>query len=139
MKRDWDLLRKMLVDIEEERDLFAYLPGEPQLDDFESVDAYSCEYESWCQTQEHFFGHLELLLESDFVDGIQIIRGSDGYISYGTSPKVRLTMAGHDLLDTIRSATLWENIKTTAKKKGVELSFDAIKVLGATALKHLLS
>jgi hypothetical protein len=47
-----------------------------------------------------------------------------------------LTWAGHDLLDTIRSKTVWERIKYTAKEKGIELTFDAVKELGKIAL-HL--
>ncbi|WP_075258773.1 DUF2513 domain-containing protein [Herbaspirillum camelliae] len=47
-------------------------------------------------------------------------------------------MEGHDLLDTIRSATVWNAIKDTAQKKGIELSFEAIKALGAFALKQVL-
>ncbi|MFU0921325.1 DUF2513 domain-containing protein [Kluyvera sichuanensis] len=49
-----------------------------------------------------------------------------------------LTMAGHDLLDTVRTTVLWERIKTTAKQKGPELPFNAINVLGLAALKHLV-
>ncbi len=30
MKRDWDLLRKQLTDIEEEKDVLADLPNEPK-------------------------------------------------------------------------------------------------------------
>jgi len=47
-------------------------------------------------------------------------------------------MAGHDLLDTMRSTRIWEKIKATAKTKGIELTFDAIKALGAFALKSAL-
>lgn len=46
-----------------------------------------------------------------------------------------LTWAGYDLLDTIRSQPLWERIKRTAKDKGIELTFDAVKVLGKQALE----
>ena len=45
-----------------------------------------------------------------------------------------LTWQGHDLLDTLRSKPVWERIKTTAKDKGIELTFDAVKVLGKMAL-----
>ncbi|MGF6838829.1 hypothetical protein QF001_002696 [Paraburkholderia youngii] len=47
-------------------------------------------------------------------------------------------MVGHDLLDTMRSATNWESIKSTAQKKGIELTFDAINELAGFALKHAL-
>jgi hypothetical protein len=47
-------------------------------------------------------------------------------------------MAGHDLLDTMRSTTIWEKIKVTGKSKGIELTFDTIKAMAAVALKNLL-
>jgi len=47
-------------------------------------------------------------------------------------------MAGHDLLDTMRSHPAWDKIKATAQTKGIELSFDAIKVIGGWALKQII-
>lgn len=46
-------------------------------------------------------------------------------------------MSGHDLLDTMRSPNVWETIKSTAKKKRVELTLDVIKALSEVALKQL--
>ena len=81
-------------------------------------------------------GHLEMLIENKYIDGLQVSRGCDGRFSYGVASP-RLTMAGHDLLDTMRSSTIWATIKSTAKKKGIELTFEAIKALGSAALKQL--
>lgn len=86
---------------------------------------------------ERLFGHLELLLNAGYTQGYSVIRGADGYISFGAFTP-RLTMAGHDLLDTMRSSKIWDWIKSTANTKGVELSFDAVKALGALALKNVL-
>lgn len=78
-----------------------------------------------------------MLVNAGYVDGLQVVRSADGLFSFGLhSP--RLSMAGHDLLETMRSATIWEKIKTTAKTKGIELTFDAIKALGAATLKSSL-
>lgn len=38
MKRDWDLLRKQLIDIEEENDVLADLPVEPKWQDQSEAD-----------------------------------------------------------------------------------------------------
>lgn len=133
MKRDWDLIRKQLTDIEEENDLFSDIPAEPIWKDQE-WGTYEKELKEFRAIEGRLFGHLELLINAGYIDGIQVVRSADGLFSYGLhSP--RLTMAGHDLLDTMRSATIWEKIKTTAKAKGIELTFDAIKALGAFALK----
>ena len=66
------------------------------------------------------------------------MRGADGHIMYSLS-NPRLTMSGHDLLDTMRSSGIWETIKTTAQKKGIELTFDAVKAIGIVALKQITS
>ena len=126
MKRDWDLLRQMLINVEEDRALF------DGLDDDELLPPGKQQ-----RNADILLGHLDLLTTNGYIGDARAIRTMNGFAGFSAG-KPYLTMEGHDLLDTIRSATVWENIKTTAKKKGVELSFDAIKVLGVAALKHLL-
>lgn len=49
-----------------------------------------------------------------------------------------LTWAGHEFLDSIRNDTTWNKIKTTAKSKGVDLSFEVIKQAAVVVIKGLL-
>lgn len=136
MKRDWNLIRKQLTDVEEGNDLFSEVPAEPQWKN-QGWDEYEQQLNAFRAIEERIFGHFELLVNAGYIDGLQLVRSADGQFSYGLhSP--RLTMAGHDLLDTMRSATLWEKIRTTAKTKGIELTFDAIKALGSHALKSII-
>lgn len=61
----------------------------------------------------------------------------DGSFHYGIhSP--RLTLRGHELLAELRSKELWERVKSTAKSKGIELTFDAIKAISKVVLKQLI-
>ena len=136
MKRDWDLLRKQLIDIEEERDILADFPSEPNSSDM-PWDEYEKQYQEFKTLENRLGGHLELLVKSGYVEGLHILRGADGSLSFGISSP-RLTMAGHDLLDTMRSSKMWELIRSNAASKGIELTFDAIKALGALALKQIL-
>lgn len=134
MKRDWDLIRKQLTDVEEENDLFADIPPEPKWRD-QDWETYEKQLEEHRAIERRICGHWELLVNDGYIDGLTIVRSLDGQFGYGLhSP--RLTMAGHDLLDTMRSSTIWEKIKSTAKTKGIELTFDAIKAIGAFALKN---
>lgn len=136
MKRDWDLIRKQLTDVEEEKGLFSEIPPEPDLTD-QGWDTYESQLKEHRAIESRIFGHYELLVNNGYIDGLRVLRSVDGLFSYGLhSP--RLTMSGHDLLDTMRSTTIWEKIKATAKSKGIELTFDAIKALGALALKSAL-
>jgi hypothetical protein len=137
MKRDWDLLRKQLTDIEEERDVLADIPDEPKWLDGQPWEDYEAQLNEYNATVARIAGHLEMLIDTGYVEGVQVLRGCGGDFSFGLASP-RLTMAGHDLLDTIRSATIWESIKTTAKKKGIELTFEAVKALGGYALKQLI-
>ncbi|MFA7351674.1 MAG: YjcQ family protein [Methylotenera sp.] len=136
MKRDWDLIRKQLTDVEEENDLFSELPDEPKWTD-QAEEVFVNQLNEYQAIESRIFGHFELLVDNGYIDGLQIIRSADGLFHYGLHCP-RLTMSGHDLLDTMRSNTIWEKIKNTAKIKGIELTFDAIKALGALALKSSL-
>lgn len=136
MKRDWDLLRKQLTDIEEEKAVLAGIPDEPKWLD-QPWDEYERQLKEFNAIEARIAGHLEMLIDNGYVEGIQVLRGADGHFSYGLASP-RLTMSGHDLLDTMRSSQIWESIKSTAKKKGIELTFDAVKSLGILALKQLL-
>ncbi len=136
MKRDWDLIRKQLTDVEEENDLFFEIPPEPVWTD-QVWDIYEIQLKEYRAMENRIFGHYELLVNNGYIDGLQVIRSADGLFSYGLHCP-RLTMSGHDLLDTMRSTTIWEKIKATAKTKGIELTFDAIKALGTFVLKNAL-
>lgn len=136
MKRDWDLIRKQLTDIEEDKDALADIPVEPKWGD-QTWEEYEKQLQEFRVIEARIAGHLEMLIDNGYVDGLQVLRGADGHFSYGVASP-RLTMSGHDLLDTIRSSTIWELIKSSAKKKGIELTFDAIKALGAVALQQII-
>ena len=116
MKRDWDVIREVLIEVEglsdDSRDQFTYSEGES--------DAAKV-------------AHVLLLWKAGFLEGLDA-GGLDGAALL--SPE--LTWQGHDLLDTLRSKAVWERIKTTAKEKGIELTFDTVKALGKLALDYVL-
>lgn len=140
MKRDWDLLRKQLIAIEEDLDfepgVLGSMPASPAWLDSQTEAEYVKIRDDHKKLEARIFGHLEMLINNGYVEGVKILRDYQTF-NYGlTNP--RLTMAGHDLLDTMRSQQLWERIKSAAKARGVELTFDTIKDLAAYALKTLL-
>jgi len=78
-----------------------------------------------------------LLEEGRFIEGrIHKSHTGDGRIAHAQA--LRLTWEGHELLDKIRSETMWNKIKTLAKEKGLELTFDTVKALAAVALTSIL-
>ncbi len=141
MKRDWDLIREQLLAIEEDRDFKTEILGdvgeEPAWKDGQPEAEYSAALADYRAREERVMGHLQLLIENGYIDGVTVEMSLSGDYLYSLW-KPRLTMAGHDLLDTMRSKPVWDRIKSTAKSKSVELTFDTIKLLAAAALKQVL-
>lgn len=120
MKRDWDVIRDVLTEVEtlteKERYSFCYGLGNEHSDE----NASAAE-------------HALRLWKTGFIEAVDASTIAGPAIQ---SPE--LTWAGHDLLDTLRSKPVWERIKTTAQDKGIELTFDAVKALGRQALDYVL-
>lgn len=116
MKRDWDVIREVLLEIEampeDKRQQFVYATAEA-----DGVRARQA----------------MLLWKAGFIQAIDASTYSGDAI---ISPD--LTWQGHDLLDTIRSKPIWDKIKSTAIEKSIDLSFDAVMRLGKIALEAVL-
>ncbi|AUY11754.1 MULTISPECIES: DUF2513 domain-containing protein [Aeromonas] len=130
MKRDWDVIRDILLKIENEEDLFASLPEKPKWNNDLSVEDNLKAEEVYRQAEGHLCGHLEILIESGYIDGLQVIRAGHQW-SWGLFGP-RLKMPGHDLLDTLRPVGMPQRLTKFANERGVELTIDTIKaVFGA--------
>ncbi|HCG05611.1 MAG TPA: hypothetical protein DEV75_12225 [Desulfovibrio sp.] len=121
MKRNWDIIRDILIEVEEIDPANRRTTGF----DFEQTDDPSQSLKN---------EHIHLLFRSGFIEGIDV-SSQDG----GGMINPNLTWEGHDLLDTIRSKPIWEKIKSLAQAKGIELTFDAVKALGVFAYKQILA
>ncbi|HAV5547399.1 TPA: DUF2513 domain-containing protein [Acinetobacter baumannii] len=115
MKRDWEIIRQVLIAVEDDS-FNKYLENSEQI--------------------SNVVQHTLLLIEAGF------LTGSYEYIFVDDRDKTLdidgLTWEGHDLLDTIRSKPVWENIKTSALDKGLELTFDVVKALGVKAIAMIV-
>ncbi|MFM4928558.1 DUF2513 domain-containing protein [Aeromonas veronii] len=77
---------------------------------------------------------MELLIEAGLVEGKMSRVLGGGPINFTAT---RLTWAGHEFLDAIRSDTVWNKTKETFTTKGLDMTFDLIKTVAggvATAL-----
>ncbi|WP_312967549.1 DUF2513 domain-containing protein [Acinetobacter gerneri] len=113
MKRDWDVIRAVLIAIED--------------------DNYD-EYLEESENDEAIIKNTVLLIQAGFIDGkvlASLDENADVYVN-------DLTWKGHELLDTIRSKPVWEKIKSTAVEKGIELTFDTVKALGAKVIELII-
>lgn len=120
MKRDWDVIREVLIEVEalsgKERSTFAYGLG--------------AEHAGCDPTKSE---HAILLWNAGFIEAIDV-----GGLAGPAILSPGLTWEGHNLLDTLRSKPVWERIRVTAKEKGIELTFDAVKAIGKIALDYVL-
>jgi Hypothetical protein (DUF2513) len=116
MKRDWDLVRRIMVDLES-------LPADGELD-ASDVAGYE---------QPVVAYHMEMMKEANLLKGISTstFAGPD-FIAQS------LTWDGHELLSKIRQDTAWEKIKAHLSEKGLDVTVDGIKAAAKWWIAHKL-
>jgi len=118
MKRDWELVRTILAHMESRESTARVMEAD-------EIEGFSQEVVSY---------HIKLLLEAGLLDA-SCSKALNGPLRcWATS----LTWAGHEFLDQIRSQTLWNKTKDLLKEKGIELSFDAIKMAVKVVISAML-
>lgn len=117
MKRDWDLIRKILLKLEEKADTKSLL----QDTEIKGFDPETVSY------------HFKLLHSAGLIEGVDFSSMTE--LSYVA---LSLTWAGHEFLDKIRSDTIWNNIKTLVKTKSLDLSLDVIKKAASVVIGSML-
>lgn len=96
MKRDTDLVRAILLKIEEE--------GNPELRQVPVVEGYD---------EGLVTSHVALLMDAGLVSAIDASTlDSEDYI------EIALTWAGHEFLDNVRDPEIWRTTKSGAAKLG---------------------
>lgn len=114
MKRDMDLVREILLEIEKSyvstaiRDL--------------QIDGYD---------KETIAYHCKILHEARLVSEYKPIYADDGLLAFFVGG---LTWEGNDYLDKIRDNTLWKKTKDIIKDKGLPLVFETIKTISTTII-----
>ena len=121
MKRDWDLIREILL-YEESRQNSSKSADEAILE-VELLEAWGDDKTTY---------HYALLIEAGFLNGT-VTETEEGYTTFVDC--VGIKWAGHDLLDSIRDNGIWEKTKTGASKIG-GWSIEIIKDLAAAYIKQ---
>jgi hypothetical protein len=113
MKRDLDLIRLILLEIESGT-------KSPELDTY---------------TVDQITYHGALVIEAGLVKGIAKGINPDlpNHVRFH-----RLTWAGHDFLDSARSEPIWNKAKETIKKKGGSWTFDFVTELLKALLREAI-
>ena len=116
MKRDMDLVRKILLEIEKH----PYTGG--------WIDVHLEEY-----TSEEVVYHLKLLAEAALIEAHDV----SSHSGMDLRP-VRLTWEGHEFLDAARDDTRWNKAKETITKVG-GISLEIVKLLLLDLMKTELN
>lgn len=124
MKRDLDLIRNILLAIEEDET--------GKLDLYELADTLHV-------APEQLYYHLELLRDAKFI----IVHG--GVVPFTPTTRKhdpykisRMTFAGCDYLDSIKSDTVWNQVKNRLKHVGGAASFEVVKELAVRTTLQIL-
>ena len=118
MKRDWDCIRAILQALDGREETRGFLhPGK--------VTGWSEETVSY---------HMLVLNEAGLIEAT--CKDSKSIPIFCMAS--RMTWQGHELFDKLNSETLWRRILSTAKDKGLSLSFEAITILAKKTIESLL-
>lgn len=121
MKRDMDLVRKILQGVESAEDAV-------HLDDLEKMNGISnyTDREVWYHVQLlDYAGYLDCLMTQS--DDSRLRRG----IVYG------LTWDGQDFLDALRDDSVWEKTKRAVRESVGSTTFDVVKCVAVEASKRM--
>ena len=81
--------------------------------------------------------NIRLLSEAGYIKANTLeSKSGDGRIAAALARS--LTNSGHELLDTIRSDTVWGKIQDKFKTSGVEMTFDLVIMAGKKIMENLL-
>ncbi|MTJ13019.1 DUF2513 domain-containing protein [Anabaena sp. UHCC 0187] len=102
MKRDWNLVRQILLQAE------SYSPGV-------YIESFTCEGFDEATIIEH----IEIMIESKLLDGEidKTQAGTSGFLVH------KITWEGHNFLDNAKNDTIWKKVMAEAKEKGTSTSF----------------
>ena len=114
MKRDMELVRLVLLAIEEEYRSTAIINLK--------IDGYDMETVAY---------HCKMLEEAGFVSDYRAHYASDGLYMFSVGP---LTWEGNEFLDMIRDDSIWEKTKSAIRNSGLPLVLETVKTMAYTVV-----
>lgn len=121
MKRDMDVVRKLLMKIEE-----VYEPGQKRISVSElMIDGYDA---------QTVVEHLMLMRDAGLLQDIV----AKTYVTGSTIVSVgNLTNKGYDTLEDFRNDTVWNKTKDVVKEKGLPMVIDVFKDVASTIISSI--
>lgn len=117
MKRDLELIRNILLKCENDTSMQLYC------EDFMEENKYSFNEVSY---------HISLLLDNGFIEAAEIPIAGTLYSAYWVQ---RLTMYGHDYLDSVRDESIWRQTKERLGKCASSVALPTIAEVASNIIK----
>ena len=117
MKRDWDLIRKILFTLEE------------------SPAGAMMAHQMLGNSREPVSHHIAILSDAKLIQ----VRYELVEAPATRDNVIRLTWEGHEFLDKIRQDSIWNEVKSTAKNKSLDLTFDIIGKITGSVVSRILN
>lgn len=115
MKKDWDLIRNILLELEE-HGAFMFRPPNASPEDYDATES------------ERILANAWRLAENEFI----VLHGFRGNGQFSS-----LTRTGRELLDAIRDDPLWARIKTVAGDAKINsIPLNAMTDIAADLIRH---
>lgn len=120
MKRDMDLIRAMLLEVE------SWPPGARVPSTRIVIEPY---------TEEQIRYHAELLHDAGFIGGVVAVHRASG-----ERPAIvgRLTWYGHELVDATRSDIVWAAVKKRAEPVGGSMNMELLAELVSSVYRSMM-
>ena len=122
MKRDLDLIREILLVIEENSD-----PIRRDLNSGEIIEKFSVN-PNW--TDDQVECHIEMASMAGLIDGTTAATQNGWFMI-----SIRLSAYGHEYLDEVRDPVIWANTKS-ASAKVASVSLDIVKEIAAGLIRQ---
>lgn len=113
MKRDMDLIRAILLEVEK------------------STSPEGCQINLPGHSPGELYYNAQLAQEAGLIDA-RFLPNSDAF------HVLRLTYAGHEFLDAARNDTLWVKAKETVTKNTGTLTLEGLKITLSALIRHAL-
>jgi hypothetical protein len=110
MKRDFELIRKILSDVQEEA------PG-LMIRGFDYEEQYD---------PATIGAHVTLLIDQGLMEGIVSKSLDAGIVAFAITG---LTWEGHDFIEAASTDTIWKKAFATVRERGGAMTFDVLKAL----------
>lgn len=118
MKRNMELIRKILFEVEE---------------NVNNVSIENLEISGY--TMEEVAYHCAILFEGGYLHDYEGEYGSGELYAFGVS---RLTWEGHNYLDKIRDDKVWNKTKAILIQKGLPIAFDVVKNVASKCIADII-